>query len=162
MNDALVEKLFNSVIAVEKNLERHTTILEAMVGELKEMKLDRANDLQKHDDRVRQIEAQLTTATKTQWPVIFSTMGVGFTVISLVGAVVAYAWFGDIHSLHTQYNALREDVNQHVRLHGHPEAVIEQLEGLEKNIDKRFDLMGKRIDRIEERTKLLYKEGKPY
>ena len=161
-SEQLVERLFQAVIGVEKNLERHGTILETMVGELKGIKLDRQSDLAKHDERVRQLELEFRQGTKTQWPVIFSTMGAGFTVLSLVGAVIAYAWFGDVNSLHNQYTALRDDLNSHARLHGHPEAVIEQLEGLEKNIDKRFELQGKRIDRVEDRTKLLYKEGNPY
>lgn len=162
MNDALTEKLFQAVISVEKNLERHGTILETMVSELKDIKLDRANDLTKHDERVRIIEQKVVEATKTQWPVIFGTMTIGFTVISLIGAVVAYAWFGDINTLHGQYVDLRDDIQAHARLHGHPEAVIEQIDAMEKTIDKQFSSVNKRIDRIEERTKLLYKEGKAY
>ncbi len=162
MNDALTERLFNSVIAVEKNLERHTTILETMVNELKEIKTDRLNDLQRHDERVKDLEHTLNERAKTQWPVIFGTVGAASVFLAMIGGIVAYAWIGDIQDLQQREANLRQDLQQHSRLHGHPEAVIEKVDGLESHMNQRFDSLTERLNRIEDRTKVLYKEGKPY
>lgn len=162
MNDALTERLFNSVIAVEKNLERHTTILETMVNELKEIKTDRLNDLQRHDERVKDLEHTLHERAKTQWPVIFGTVGAASAFLAMIGGIVAYAWIGDIQDLQQREADLRQDLQQHSRLHGHPEAVIEKVEGLETHLNQRFIELTERLNRIEDRTKVLYKEGKPY
>ena len=99
---------------------------------------------------------------KTQWPVIFGSVGSAMSFVIILGGVLSYAWVSDIEQLADREVELRNDLQAHTRSHGHPEAVLEKIAGLEKSLSQRFSLMERRIDRIEDRTKLLYKEGKPY
>lgn len=162
MNEHLTEKLFQAVLSVEKNMERHSVALETIMNELKEIKVDRVNDLTKHDERVKDLERTVHERAKTQWPVIFGTVGAATAFLGMIGAIVAYAWVGDIQDLNKNYFSLRNDMQAHTRSHGHPEAVIEKIEGFAEHTDKRFDLLTDRINRIEERTKVLFKDGKAY
>ena len=151
-------KLLESTIVLERNQERTTAVLEGMMAGLKDMRSD-----------VNEIEAIVHDRAKTQWSVIFGTVGAATAFLSLVGAIVAYAWISDINQVGQDVDRLSQQMHEHTTKAGHPEGVIRQVEGLKENFKNSVDQINQRLDRyddriseLQKRTGVLFKEGEPY
>jgi len=120
------------------------------------------NSLMDITTTLKALSTDVKHSGKTQWPVIFGTVGSAMSFVVILGGVLSYAWVSDIGQISDREAELRNDLQAHARAHGHPEAVLEKMVGLEKSLFQRLDQMDKRIDRVEERAKILYKEGKAY
>ena len=151
-------KLLESTIALERNQERTTAILEGMMAGLKDLR-----------GEVTDIEKIVHDRAKTQWSVIFGTVGAATAMLGLVGAIVAYAWVSDINQVGEKLANLEDRFHAHATEAGHPAGVLSRLDALRENmkdanaqINARLDRYDDRISELQKRTGVLFKEGEPY
>ena len=151
-------KLLESTIALERNQERTTAVLEGMMSGLKEIRGD-----------VTDIENIVHERARTQWSVIFGTVGAATAMLGLIGAVIAYAWISDIKRVETVVDRLANQFHEHSIKAGHPEGVLSKVESISTQfrndinaLNDRLDRYDDRISELQKRTGILFKEGKPY
>ena len=151
-------KLLESTIVLERNQERTTAVLEGMMAGLKEIRSD-----------VTDIENIVHERARTQWSVIFGTVGAATAMLGLIGTVVAYAWISDIKRVETVVDRLANQFHEHSIKAGHPEGVLSKIEGFRDQVRNDFAAINGRLDRyddriseLQKRTGVLFKEGEPY
>ena len=133
--EQLLTRVLDKITHIESNQVKTATVLDGLVEGMRVFKAE-----------LSRLETDIYENGKTQWGVIFGTVGAATTMVSIVGAIIGYAWFSDIGEVGDRVTNLREIVLEHNNAEGHPYSVIAKIVALEKQVDTRFMGLEQRLD----------------
>ena len=120
-----IHDLRAAVIGLDKNQTVMLSILQSVSDTLKEFR----NEFGKLENRVNE-------GSRTKWTTIFGSVGVGTTLIIILGGMMSYFYAENIDRADSKVTTVTEKFSEHV-LDGHPATVESAMKGLRELLEAR-------------------------
>ena len=122
-----LHELRKAVVSLDKNQTAITVVLQNV-----------SNTLKAFRDEFHILETRVTESSKTKWSNIYGAVGVGTTLVLILGGIVSYFYSDNISRNDSRLGIVEEKLEHHTE-DGHPATVAAAILGLRELMEARVE-----------------------
>jgi len=122
-----LHELRKAVVSLDKNQTAITVVLQNV-----------SNTLKAFRDEFHILETRVTESSKTKWSNIYGAVGVGTTLVLILGGIVSYFYSDNISRNDNRLGVVAEKLEHHTE-DGHPATVAAAVLGLRELMEARVE-----------------------